>query len=67
MIDDGENAFGAPPRRQVSHDIGQPLDALSVSEIEERILLLKAEIARLEETKGFKQASHAAAAAFFKL
>lgn len=67
MIEDDEKIFGAPPRRPMTHEIGQVLDTLSVAELDERILLLKSEITRLEETKRFKQDSQAAAAALFKL
>jgi uncharacterized small protein (DUF1192 family) len=49
-----------------SHEIGQSLDDLSVREIDERITTLQAEITRLEEARRAKQASHSAAAAFFK-
>jgi uncharacterized small protein (DUF1192 family) len=67
MIEDDEKTFGAPPKRPMTHEIGQLLDTLSVAELDERILLLRAEITRLEETKRFKQDSQAAAAALFKL
>ena len=49
-----------------SHEIGQDLALLSVDELEERVALLKSEIARLEEARGAKLASRAAADAFFK-
>ncbi len=67
MIEDDEKTFGAPLKRPMAHEIGQVLDTLSVAELDERILLLRSEIARLEETKRFKQDSQAAAAALFKL
>lgn len=54
------------PVRKPSHEIGQPLDALSVHELAERIELLRAEIARLEQARTAKQAAQAAADAFFK-
>ncbi len=66
MIEDDERGLGAPPKRPPAHEIGQPLDTLSVAELDERILLLKSEIARLEENRRFKQDSQAAAAALFK-
>jgi uncharacterized small protein (DUF1192 family) len=67
MAGDNEDIFGAPPRRAASsHEIGQSLDALSVQELDERIIALQAEIARLEAARGAKQASLSAAAAFFK-
>jgi uncharacterized small protein (DUF1192 family) len=67
MNADEEGIFGAPPRRVPSHEIGQNLDDLSVHQIEERIVLLEAEIARLQEARKAKQASLGAAAAFFKI
>jgi uncharacterized small protein (DUF1192 family) len=54
------------PRRKVVHDIGQPLDTLSVGDLEERIELLRAEIARLEAALAARQASRAAAFDVFK-
>jgi uncharacterized small protein (DUF1192 family) len=63
--DDG--IFGAPPRRILSHEIGQSLDDLSIHQIEERIALLEAEIVRLKDARTVKQASLGAAAAFFKI
>ncbi|MBG0810941.1 DUF1192 domain-containing protein [Methylosinus sp. H3A] len=50
----------------VSHQLGQPLDALSVAEFDARIALLRAEIERLETARAAKAASLAAADAFFK-
>ncbi len=54
------------PRPAASHALGQPLDALSIAEFDERIALLRAEISRLEAAREKKQAANAAAAAFFK-
>jgi uncharacterized small protein (DUF1192 family) len=67
MAVDDESVFGAPPRKTASHQIGENLDDLSVHQIEERILLLSAEIERLDEARKAKQASLGAAAAFFKI
>lgn len=59
--------MGARPRPAPGrHEIGQPLDLLSVDELDERIAALKAEIARLEQSRQAKTASRAAADAFFK-
>jgi uncharacterized small protein (DUF1192 family) len=64
--DDG--ILGAPQRKAPpSHEIGQNIGDLSVQEITERIAILRAEIARLEEARQAKQASLSAADAFFKL
>ncbi|MCJ2090168.1 DUF1192 domain-containing protein [Methylobacterium sp. E-005] len=54
------------PRKAVSHEIGQPLDTLSLSDLDERIGLLRAEIARIEAARTAKQAAQGAADAFFK-
>lgn len=51
---------------QSAHQVGQDLAALSVSDLDERIELLRREIARLEEDKRRKQASQEAARAAFK-
>jgi uncharacterized small protein (DUF1192 family) len=61
-----DEVFGAPRKTALTHEIGQPIDALSVHELEERIELLKAEIARLETAIKARQATKDAASAFFK-
>ena len=62
-----EDPFGTPVRKAVTaHEIGQPLETLSVSELEERIVVLQGEIARLEAARDAKAASKRAADAFFK-
>ena len=54
------------PKKKITHEIGQDLTLLSVAELNERIALLKAEIARLESDIKSKQASRSAADQFFK-
>jgi uncharacterized small protein (DUF1192 family) len=54
------------PKKKIAHEIGQDLTLLSVRELEERIALLKAEIARLEGDIKGKQASRSAADQFFR-
>jgi uncharacterized small protein (DUF1192 family) len=54
------------PKKKVTHEIGQELALLSVSELAERIGLLKDEIARLEAEMTRKRASQQAADSFFK-
>lgn len=54
------------PRKKVTHEIGQDLSLLSVEELSERVMLLKAEIARLEEAATKKRASRDAANSVFK-
>jgi uncharacterized small protein (DUF1192 family) len=54
------------PKKKIAHEIGQDLTLLSVKEIDERVALLKEEIARLEADKAKKQATRSAADQFFK-
>jgi uncharacterized small protein (DUF1192 family) len=54
------------PKKKVVHDIGQDLHLLSVKELEERIALLRDEIARLQAAMQGKQASRDVASQFFK-
>jgi uncharacterized small protein (DUF1192 family) len=55
------------PVRKLGHQVGEPLDALSIEEIDERVRELHNEIQRLEEDKRSKLASRNAASAVFKL
>ena len=54
------------PKKKIVHEIGQDLALLSVGELDERMALLKDEIARLEAAKAAKQASRSSADQFFK-
>lgn len=54
------------PKRKIVHDIGQDLSLLSVTELNERIALLREEIARLERDIATKQSVRSAADLFFK-
>ena len=54
------------PKKKIAHEIGQDLTLLSVTELHERIALMKEEIARLEADIAKKQATRSAADAFFK-
>jgi uncharacterized small protein (DUF1192 family) len=54
------------PKKKITHEIGQDLYLLSAEELTERIALLTAEIARLQEAATKKRASKDAASAFFK-
>ena len=54
------------PKKKIVHEIGQDLALLSVKELQERIALLKDEIARLEASIGSKQVSRNVADTFFK-
>ncbi len=66
MAHEDEDVFGNRPKPPVTHEVGQVLDTLSVHELDERIALLQAEIARLTEARGSKEASKRAADSLFK-
>jgi uncharacterized small protein (DUF1192 family) len=54
------------PKKKIVHEIGQDLTLLSVSELTDRVALLKDEIARLEANMAGKRATKSAADLFFK-
>jgi uncharacterized small protein (DUF1192 family) len=54
------------PKKKIVHEIGQDLALLSVGELNDRIALLREEIARLEAVASSKKASRDVAAQFFK-
>ena len=54
------------PKKKVVHEIGQDLALLSVGELQERVALLREEIARLEAAAAGKMASRDVASQFFK-
>lgn len=56
-----------PVKKPTTHEIGQDLSTLSVHELDERMGLLKAEIARLEAARTAKEASRQSAESVFKL
>ena len=53
------------PKKKIVHEIGQDLSLLSVGELNERIALMKSEIARLEVDINSKQSSRSTADQFF--
>lgn len=57
---------GAPPRRKISHEVGQDLSRLSVEDLRERVALLREEIARLEVEAQSKSAQMSAADLLFR-
>jgi uncharacterized small protein (DUF1192 family) len=61
MFDDDDR-----PKKKIAHEVGQELALLSVAELNERIALLRAEIARLEADIVAKEAKRNAADAFFR-
>ncbi len=54
------------PQKKTAHEIGSDLSLLSVDELSARIVLLRAEIARLESEKTKKGASRSAAESLFR-
>ncbi len=54
------------PKKKIVHEIGQELALLSLGELNDRIALLRQEIARLEAAASSKKASRDVAAQFFK-
>ena len=55
------------PRKVIkTHEVGMPIDTMSVGELNERIAMLEAEIARLKSSIEAKQKSKSAADAVFK-
>lgn len=61
-LHDSDDAPAPRPR----HALGEPLDAISVDELRQRIAVLREEIARLDAEIARKQASRSAADAVFK-
>lgn len=49
------------------HEVGMPIDTMSVEELQERIAMLKAEIARLEQAIAARQKTRSEAESLFKL
>jgi uncharacterized small protein (DUF1192 family) len=54
------------PKKKIVHEIGQELTLLSVKELDERVVLLKEEIERLEADRRRKESTRTAADQFFK-
>jgi uncharacterized small protein (DUF1192 family) len=63
---DEEAAFGKPLAKPATHVIGEAIDTLSAPELAERIELCRREIERLEAAKAAREATKAAADAFFR-
>ncbi|MGN6486827.1 MAG: DUF1192 domain-containing protein [Devosia sp.] len=60
MLDDDE------VRKPKGHEVGMPIDAMSVEELEQRIALLRDEIVRLEQAIAARRNTRAAADSLFK-
>jgi uncharacterized small protein (DUF1192 family) len=55
------------PRKVIkTHEVGMPIDTMSVDELTERIAMLDAEIARLRDAIAARQKSKSAADSIFK-
>lgn len=61
MFDDEE------VRKPKAHEVGMPIDTMSVDELNVRIAMLEAEIARLKEAIAARQKTKAAADSIFKI
>lgn len=61
MFDDDDK-----PKKPKLHEVGMVLEAMSVEELGDRIVLLEAEIARLRAAIEIKNKSRDAAASVFK-
>ena len=59
-------SFEDPPRKPTGMVIGENLDLLSVSELEQRLQALEAEMERVRAVLQSKRASKSAADAFFR-
>jgi uncharacterized small protein (DUF1192 family) len=53
-------------KRPSGHEVGMPIDTMSVEELKERIGMLKAEIARLEQAIDARQKTRSEADSLFK-
>lgn len=55
------------PRKVIrTHEVGMPIDTMSVEELRERITMLEAEIARLRAAIAHREKSRSAADSVFK-
>lgn len=62
MFDDEDR-----PIKKKTHEVGMPIDTMSVDELEERIGMLEAEIGRLREAIDARRKTKDAANSVFKL
>ena len=56
-----------PVKKPKGHEVGMPIDTMSVEELSERIGLLESEVARLKAAIEARQKTRSAADALFKL
>lgn len=55
-----------PRKKLAPHEVGMPIDTMSVDELRERIGLLEQEIARLKAAMDAREKTRNAAESFFK-
>ena len=53
-------------KKPIAHEVGMPIDTMSVEELSQRIALLEAEIARLRQAIAARQQSRSVADSLFK-
>jgi uncharacterized small protein (DUF1192 family) len=56
-----------PVKKPKGHEVGMPIDTMSVEELTDRIAMLEGEIARLRAGIAARQKTRSAADALFKL
>jgi uncharacterized small protein (DUF1192 family) len=61
MFDDDQ-----PKKKLAPHEVGMPIDTMSVDELQERIGLLEAEVVRLKDAITARQRTRNAAESIFK-
>lgn len=54
------------PKKLAPHEVGMPIDTMSVDELKERIGLLEAEVVRLKDAITARQKTKSAAESLFK-
>jgi len=54
------------PRKKLTHEVGMPIDTMSVEELRARIGLLETEIARLRAAIAAREKTRSAAESMFK-
>jgi uncharacterized small protein (DUF1192 family) len=59
--------FDDEVKKPKGHEVGMPIDTMSVEELTDRIGMLEAEIARLKAAIAARQKTRSAADALFKL
>ena len=54
------------PRKKLTHEVGMPIDTMSVEELRARIGLLETEIGRLRDAIAAREKTRSAAESMFK-